>query len=82
MIREAKGWTQREVASHLAITQSAYHKLENGDSDLSLTHCSRLAIVLDVPIGILLLGRDDGKTLDHWVLEEKVKRLESTSDHS
>lgn len=47
-IRELKNFTQTHVASELGITQSAYSKIEIGETEVSYTKLIRIAEVLGV----------------------------------
>lgn len=47
-IRELKNFTQTHIASELGITQSAYSKIELGETDVSFVKLTRIAEVLGV----------------------------------
>ncbi|WP_353082144.1 helix-turn-helix domain-containing protein [Tessaracoccus lapidicaptus] len=53
MIREARlarGWSQQRLADELGTVQSAVHRIENGQQNLSLSMINRLAEALDMPL--------------------------------
>ncbi|MHA6511858.1 helix-turn-helix domain-containing protein [Tessaracoccus sp. Z1128] len=53
MIREARtarGWSQQKLADELGSVQSAVHRIENGQQNLSLSMINRLAEALDMPL--------------------------------
>ena len=53
MIREARvarGWSQTRLADELGTAQSAVHRIENGQQNLSLSMIDRLADALDMPL--------------------------------
>jgi transcriptional regulator with XRE-family HTH domain len=47
-LRELKNFTQSHIASELGITQSAYSKLELGETEISYTKISKIAEVLGI----------------------------------
>ncbi|HSO69731.1 MAG TPA: helix-turn-helix domain-containing protein, partial [Arachnia sp.] len=53
MIREARlarGWSQQRLADELGTVQSAVHRIENGQQNLSLSMITRLAEALEMPL--------------------------------
>src|SRR5690554_6490867 len=53
MIREARtsrGWSQQRLADAVGTAQSAVHRIENGQQNLSLNMIGRLAEALDMPL--------------------------------
>jgi transcriptional regulator with XRE-family HTH domain len=55
--REAKNFTQEYVAKQMNMSQNAYSKIENGNTQLTVHHLKELSRVLE--ISILDLLRDD-----------------------
>jgi transcriptional regulator with XRE-family HTH domain len=55
--REAKNFTQDYVARQMNMSQNAYSKIENGNTQLTVHHLKELSRVLEV--SILDLLRDD-----------------------
>ena len=55
-LRQAKGWSQREIASRLCISQAAYQKLEAGDTVLNVEHLVSIAGVLGITVSALMFG--------------------------
>ena len=47
-IRELKNYTQEYVANSLGMTQSAYSKIEKGDSDISYSKLEKVAEILQL----------------------------------
>ena len=56
--RKLFGYTQREVAKFLGMTQPSYIRYENGKSEPSLENLVKLANIFDVSTDYLL-GRTD-----------------------
>jgi transcriptional regulator with XRE-family HTH domain len=52
--REAKGWSQEELAARVKVTQGFIAQLEAGDKSPSLALLRRLAKALGVPVAELL----------------------------
>ena len=53
MIREgrlSRGWSQQRLADELGTAQSAVHRIENGQQNLSLNMIARLADALEMPL--------------------------------
>lgn len=53
MTREAKGWTQRELATRSGISQAVISKIETGAADVGDERLQHLADVLDCPPALL-----------------------------
>jgi transcriptional regulator with XRE-family HTH domain len=43
-LRELRNYTQKEVATKIGLTQSAYSKIENFDSQTNMENYNKLAI--------------------------------------
>ena len=56
--RDAKGWTQRELARRMGVSQQAVQKWENGKSDISGERLAQLSETLGATVSSLL-GTDD-----------------------
>jgi transcriptional regulator with XRE-family HTH domain len=52
--RELKNYSQKYVASKMGISQNAYSKIENNQTQLTVHHVKQLAEILQVPITDLL----------------------------
>lgn len=50
MLREAKSWSQEEMANKLGMSTNGYAKLERGETRLYLSKIERIADVFDVDI--------------------------------
>lgn len=58
--REARGWTQAELAENAGVGRSTVAKIESlNTTDVSLSTVSGLAKALDIPPYMLFLGPDD-----------------------
>lgn len=53
LTREAKGWTQRDLATHSGLSQAVISKIESGAVDVSGERLQHLAQVLDCPPSLL-----------------------------
>lgn len=53
LVREAKGWSQRELAAAAGISQAVISKLESGAADLTEERATQLATALDCPPTLL-----------------------------
>lgn len=53
LTREAKGWTQRELAAKSGISQAVISKIESGTTDVTGDRLSHIAEVLDCPPSLL-----------------------------
>jgi transcriptional regulator with XRE-family HTH domain len=61
-LREAKGWSQAELARQSDVPQSTISRLEGGDqAAVNLAHLERMADALGVNAGALLLHVPKGK---------------------
>lgn len=56
-IREAKKMSQEEVARGMGISQNAYSKIENSQTQLTVNHVKKISKILDVSMAELL--KDD-----------------------
>lgn len=50
--RHARGWTQKDLAERIGMTQSAVARLERGDSDPRLSTVVAVCRALDLPLSI------------------------------
>lgn len=53
LVREAKGWTQRDLSEHLDMTQGLVSKVENGLIALTGDRLEKFAKILDCPAELL-----------------------------
>ncbi|NTW39507.1 MAG: helix-turn-helix transcriptional regulator, partial [Cellulomonadaceae bacterium] len=53
LVREAKGWTQRELAARADVSQPTISKAENGVAELRGETLEAVAAALDCPIALL-----------------------------
>jgi Zn-dependent peptidase ImmA (M78 family)/DNA-binding Xre family transcriptional regulator len=53
LVREAKGWSQADLASAAGVTQGFVSKVENGLTELTTERLGAFAAALDCPLGLL-----------------------------
>ncbi len=53
-LRKKKGLGQKDIAEKLDITQSAWSKLERGDTCLSITQLNQISQILEIPANRIL----------------------------
>ncbi len=76
-LREQKGLTQAQVASHLGVTAAAVSKWENGESKPRLETLFRLSTLLNVRVEELMAGQYiQESALDKEAVDRIVKRYE------
>jgi transcriptional regulator with XRE-family HTH domain len=63
-LRDSKNWSQEYVAEKLNITQTAYSKLESGQTKLTTERITQLAILFNVDEHFFL--SDDQPTLNYY----------------
>ena len=57
-LRQAKGWTQEEVADKLKMSQNGYGCIERGETDINLSRLEQIAGLYDIKWSELL-GLDE-----------------------
>lgn len=72
-LRLKNGWTQKEIAEKLSITQAGYQKLESSDSDITFSRLNQIAEIFGMSVvdiinypNVVVSGADS----------ERVKELE------
>jgi transcriptional regulator with XRE-family HTH domain len=65
LFRQAKGWTQDEVAEKLELSLNAYGEIERGNSDIRLSRLEQIANLFEVEV-IDLLGATEINTF-HFI---------------
>jgi transcriptional regulator with XRE-family HTH domain len=81
--REAKGLSQKEVATALKMDQSQYSKIENGKTDPYFSTIEKIAKALKIKVSDLLVAEDifkDVNSLDKSLVE-KVRLIEGLDDN-
>ena len=80
--REAKGWSQKEVALSLKMDQSQYSKIENNKTDPHLSTIEKIAEALGVSIEELFTAEKVFKDVDCFdkSLVEKIQLIEQLDD--
>lgn len=71
--RKEQQLSQAELAEKLSISQTAYYKIEKGDTHLISDHLSKLATILDIPEDELVLGYNTERLSE--ILREKDLRI-------
>jgi transcriptional regulator with XRE-family HTH domain len=56
-LRELRNYTQKEVAMKIGLTQSAYSKIENFESQTTMENYNRLANLFDVEVDQIITNR-------------------------
>jgi transcriptional regulator with XRE-family HTH domain len=57
-LRQAKGWTQEEVADKLKMSQNGYGSIERGETDVNLSRLEQIADLFEIKLSELL-GLDE-----------------------
>jgi transcriptional regulator with XRE-family HTH domain len=57
-LRQAKGWTQEEVADKLNMSQNGYGCIERGETDVNLSRLEQIADLFEIKLSELL-GLDE-----------------------
>ena len=80
--REAKGWSQKEVALSLKMDQSQYSKIENNKSDPHLSTIEKITEALGISIEELFTAEKVFKDVDSFdkSLVEKIQLIEQLED--
>jgi transcriptional regulator with XRE-family HTH domain len=81
--REAKGWSQKEVALSLQMDQSQYSKIENNKTDPHLSTIEKIAKALGVSIEELFAADKVFKDVSSFdkSLVEKMQMLDQLEDN-
>ena len=78
-LREAKGYTQEELAKLTGVSVEEYRVLEQGDTDFSFTFIYKCAKACDVDVVDLLEGRSS--TLTSFAITRKGEGLKILKQH-
>lgn len=81
--REAKGLSQKEVATALKMDQSQYSKIENGKTDPYFSTIEKIAKALGIKVSDLLTAEDIFKDVDSLdkTIVEKVQLIEQLDEN-
>ena len=78
-MRKLKGFSQEEVAEKLSISQSAYARIENGESQSWASHIEQLSLIFEVKPKSFLAkhknGTDPKKRKDKEIILDSIKAL-------
>lgn len=69
-LRQAKGWTQEEVADKLKMSQNGYGSIERGETDVNLSRLEQIAGLYDIKWSELL-GLDEKAVFNQNVTKNK-----------
>ena len=72
-LRNAKNFTQEQVAGQIGVSRQKYARIESGDNSITLDILSKVAEVLDVAVG------DITGVLDETLVGAHIDREESGS---
>ena len=81
-VREAKGFSQKQVAVMLDMDQSQYSKIENGKTDPTTSTLEKIAKTLGVDVPVLFASDDVFKDVNSAdkTLMEKIRLIEQLDD--
>ncbi|HIZ85250.1 MAG TPA: helix-turn-helix domain-containing protein [Candidatus Coprenecus stercoravium] len=71
--RKAQQLSQSEMAEKLSISQTAYYKIEKGDTHLISDHLPKLASILQLPEEELVFGYETQNYAE--IIKEKNRRI-------
>ncbi len=80
--REAKGWSQKEVALNIIMDQSQYSKIENNKTDPHLSTIEKIADALEISLEQLFTAEQTFKDINSFdkSLVEKMQMVEQLED--
>jgi transcriptional regulator with XRE-family HTH domain len=81
-VREAKGFSQKQVAVMLDMDQSQYSKIENSKTDPTTSTLEKIAKTLGVDVPVLFASDDifkDANSADKTLME-KIRLIEQLDD--
>ncbi len=70
--REMRNYTQENVAQQMGISQNAYSKIENNQTQLTISHLKLICKILDVPVNELL--RDEFEIHRPYSIQESIQK--------
>jgi transcriptional regulator with XRE-family HTH domain len=70
-LRQAKGWTQEEVADKLKMSQNGYGCIERGETDVNLSRLEQIADLFDIKLSELL-GLDEKNIFNQGGTKNKI----------
>lgn len=62
-LRNAKHYTQEQIADQIGISRQRYARIENGTNNITLEMLSRIAKILDVAVGDITRVLDETPTV-------------------
>ena len=70
VLRNAKNFTQEQIADKIGISRQKYARIENGVNSITLDTLSKVAEVLDVTVGDITRVLDETPAVSYRVEEE------------
>ena len=70
-LREFRQYSQDYVAKKLKITQGAYSRMEQGDTDVPFSRLEKVAEVLEMPVE-KLVGYDDKQMMTNYITDSNI----------
>lgn len=78
-LRQAKGWTQEEVADKLKMSQNGYGSIERGETDVNLSRLEQIAELFEIKLSELL-GLDE-KAVFNAVFNQGSTKNKNTQNY-
>jgi transcriptional regulator with XRE-family HTH domain len=78
-LRQAKGWTQEEVADKLNMSQNGYGCIERGETDVNLSRLEQIADLFEIKLSELL-GLDE-KAVFNAVFNQGSTKNKNTQNY-
>lgn len=64
-LRNARCFTQEQIADEIGISRQKYARIENGTNNITLEVLSRIANVLEVPVGDITRVLDEAPAVEY-----------------
>lgn len=77
-LRQAKGWTQEEVADKLKMSQNGYGSIERGETDVNLSRLEQIADLFEIKLSELL-GLDEKAVFNQDYTKNKITQNYGTT---
>lgn len=77
LIREAKGFTQEQVAEQLGVSPTAYGDIERGDNDPKLSKLQKIAEILEIPLSELVDLSEKANLTINFVRQQNSPRFKN-----
>ena len=81
-LRQAKDWTQEEVADKLKMSQNGYGSIERGETDVNLSRLEQIAGLFEINLSELL-GLDEKAVFNQKFTKNKhIQNYNAAGSHS